>query len=140
MVTAAKTISQVAAHMSIAFGLAYALTGSVALGGVAALIEPVINVMLLPLHEKLWVALRRRLGSGRFGLGAVAAEKISQTGMHMAVAFGVIYWATGSMASGGLLALLEPICNVTVLPFHDRLWERLRRRLDVRGAAMPSHA
>ena len=60
MFTAIKTFSQVCTHMSIAFGLAYLLTGSLALGGLAAIIEPVINVGLLPWHEKAWHAICRR--------------------------------------------------------------------------------
>ena len=135
MFTAIKTFSQVCTHMSIAFGLAYLLTGSLALGGLAAVIEPIINVGLLPWHEKAWHALRRRHAASRLGLAARAGEKVSQTGLHMGVAFGAMYWATGSMAFGGLLAVVEPICNVIVLPFHDRLWERERRRLESRGAA-----
>lgn len=134
MLTAAKTFSQVVTHMSIAFGLAYLLTGSLALGGLAAIIEPVINVALLPLHEKLWHAIRRRHAHSRIGVAALAGEKLSQTGMHMGVAFGVLYWATGSAAFGGLLAVVEPICNVIVLPYHDRLWEKLRIRLEQRDA------
>ena len=134
MLTAAKTFSQVVTHMSIAFGLAYLLTGSLALGGLAAIIEPVINVALLPLHEKLWHAIRRRHAHSRIGMAALAGEKLSQTLMHMGVAFAVMYWATGSAAFGGLLAVVEPICNVIVLPFHDRLWERFRTRLEQRNA------
>ena len=123
MFTAIKTFSQVCTHMSIAFGLAYLLTGSLALGGLAAIIEPVINVALLPWHEKAWHAIRRRHAASRLGLAALAGEKLSQTAMHMGVAF------------GGLLAVVEPICNVIVLPFHDRLWEKVRFRLENRGAA-----
>ena len=134
MLTAAKTFSQVVTHMSIAFGLAYLLTGSLALGGLAAIIEPVINVALLPLHEKLWHAIRRRHAHSRIGMAALAGEKLSQTCMHMGVAFGVLSWATGSAAFGGLLAVVEPICNVIVLPYHDRLWEKLRARLEQRDA------
>ena len=134
MLTAAKTFSQVVTHMSSAFGLAYLLTGSLALGGLAAIIEPVINVALLPLHEKLWHAIRRRHAHSRIGVAALAGEKLSQTCMHMGVAFGVLYWATGSAAFGGLLAVVEPICNVIVLPYHDRLWEKLRTRLEQRDA------
>jgi len=128
--TAMKTFSQVVTHMSIAFGLAYLLTGSLALGGLAAIIEPVINVALLPLHEKAWHAVRHHYAGTRLALAALAGEKISQTAMHMGVAFTVIYYATGSMAFGGLLAILEPICNVIVLPLHDDLWKRLRVKLD----------
>jgi len=132
MLTAMKTFSQVITHMSIAFGLAYLLTGSLALGGLAAIIEPVMNVALLPLHEKLWHAIRQR--HAHMGVAALAGEKLSQTLMHMGVAFAVMYWATGSAAFGGLLAVVEPICNVIVLPFHDRLWERIRTRLEQRSA------
>lgn len=135
MFTAIKTFSQVCTHMSIAFGLAYLLTGSLALGGLAAIIEPIINVALLPWHEKAWHAIRRRYAASRLGFAALAGEKLSQTALHMSVAFGVMYWATGSMAFGGLLAVVEPICNVIVLPFHDRLWEKARFRLDGRGTA-----
>ncbi len=61
MVTAAKTTSQIGMHMGVAFGLMYALTGSVTYGGVAAILEPVCNVLLLPLHDKLWEKIRRRV-------------------------------------------------------------------------------
>lgn len=133
MVTAAKTVSQVLTHMSIAFGLAYWLTGSVAFGGLAAIIEPVINVMLLPLHQKAWAMAAQRASSSSVRYTALVAEKISQTGMHMGVAFAVMYWATGSIAFGGLIAVLEPICNVVVLPFHDKAWAILRERIESRN-------
>jgi uncharacterized membrane protein len=119
---AAKKISQVSAHMGIAFGLMYVLTGSVAFGGLAAVLEPVINVVLLPFHERAWHALRKRFASRRLAL--TAAEKVSQTLMHALVAFATLYAATGSLAFGGLAAVLEPIINVIALPFHDRLFDR----------------
>lgn len=133
MVKAAKALSQVITHTAIAFGLTYTLTGSIALGGLAAIIEPVLNVALLPWHEKAWHALRQRRGAS---LALVAFEKISQTAMHMSIAFGLMYWATGSMAFGGLIAVLEPICNVILLPFHDRYWDRMLARRPVRAAAL----
>ncbi|NYT60193.1 DUF2061 domain-containing protein [Alcaligenaceae bacterium] len=54
------------------------------------------------------------------------AQKTSQVGLHMTVAFGITYAATGSVATGGLAAVLEPICNVLLLPLHDQLWSKLR--------------
>ncbi|WP_342119134.1 DUF2061 domain-containing protein [Pseudoduganella sp. OTU4001] len=122
MAIAAKKMSQVTTHMGIAFGLMYLLTGSVAFGGLAAVLEPVINVALLPYHERGWHALRARFAARRLAL--LAAEKASQTVMHAGVAFGMMYAATGSLAFGGLAAVLEPIINVIALPFHDRLFER----------------
>ena len=65
MVIAAKSASQVLLHMAVAFGVMYALTGSLAFGGIAAVIEPVVNVVLLPLHERLWRRVRRRLAARR---------------------------------------------------------------------------
>ena len=56
------------------------------------------------------------------------AQKSSQVLLHMAVAFAVTYWFTGSVAVGGLAALIEPICNVLILPLHDRVWMRIRHR------------
>ena len=61
MVTAAKTTSQLGMHMGVAFGIMYVFTGSLALGGVAAVVEPVINVTLLPLHDKLWERIRAKV-------------------------------------------------------------------------------
>jgi uncharacterized membrane protein len=53
----------------------------------------------------------------------------------MGVAFVTMYVVTGSFAFGGLAAILEPICNVVVMPLHDKLWERIRARADARQAA-----
>ncbi len=59
-----------------------------------------------------------------------AAKTASQIGMHMGVAFGLMYAITGSLTYGGVAAILEPICNVILLPFHDRLWEKIRSRVE----------
>ena len=128
MVVAKKT-SQVITHMVIAFAIAYALTGSIMFSGLAIVIEPVINVLLLPFHEKAWQGIRARARSERERYTRLAAEKLSQTGMHMAIAFAVIYCATGSLAFGGIAAILEPVCNVLLLPIHDRFWDRLELRI-----------
>ena len=129
MVVAAKKTSQVITHMAIAFAIAYALTGSVLFSGMAIIIEPVINVLLLPFHEKAWARIRARARTERERYMRIAAEKLSQTGMHMAIAFAVIYCATGSLAFGGIAAILEPVCNVLLLPIHDRFWDRLEVRV-----------
>ncbi|MBZ2207656.1 DUF2061 domain-containing protein [Massilia soli] len=129
MVTAAKTFSQVVTHMSIAFTVTWAMTGSAALGGVAALLEPLVNVALLPLHEHGWKRLRAAIAALQDNARtALLAERLSQTALHTVVAFGVMYAASGSLALGGMAALLEPVINVLVLPYHDRAWERLRAR------------
>lgn len=129
MFTAAKRVSQVVTHMGIAFGLAATMSGSVLLGGLAVIIEPIINVILLPFHEKAWEAKVHRAETERARYLLLAAEKLSQTALHASVAFGVMWAVTGSMALGGLAALVEPVCNVIVLPFHDRLWDTMRARM-----------
>ncbi len=68
-----------------------------------------------------------------------AAKTVSQVAMHMTVAFAVMYVATGSIALGGVAAVVEPICNVMLLPLHDKMWERIRARVEARKAA-PSDA
>lgn len=129
MVIAARTVSQVVTHMGIAFCIMFFLTGSVAFGGLAALLEPVINVALLPLHQRAWARVRaQQFQPPRAAL--LSAEKLSQVSMHMGVAFAVMFWATGSVAFGGLAAVFEPICNVLLLPSHDRVWERIGRGLN----------
>lgn len=61
MVTAARTTSQVLLHMGVAFGVMWGATGSVAFGGVAAVVEPLCNVALLPLHDRLWAHIQATL-------------------------------------------------------------------------------
>lgn len=123
--------SQVITHMAIGFAIAYAFTGSVALGGLAVIIEPMLNVLLLPFHERAW-ARRVHASSGQRRYLMLSLEKISQTAMHAAVAFLVLFFATGSVAFGGMAAVLEPICNVVLMPLHDRLWDNAQ---NVGGAA-----
>jgi uncharacterized membrane protein len=65
MVTAAKTTSQIAVHMGVAFATMYVITGSFAVGGIAAVIEPICNVIIMPLHEKLWERIRARVNARR---------------------------------------------------------------------------
>ncbi|MCU0896941.1 MAG: DUF2061 domain-containing protein [Burkholderiales bacterium] len=50
----AKTLSFGAVHMSVAFGVGYAMTGSAAVGGALALVEPLVNTVAYFFHEKLW--------------------------------------------------------------------------------------
>lgn len=64
----------------------------------------------------------------------IAAKTLSQISLHMGVAFGVMYVFTGSFALGGVAAVLEPICNVILLPMHDRIWEKIGRRIAAKKA------
>lgn len=129
----ARKSSQVITHMAIGFAIAYAFTGSLALGGLAVLIEPVLNVLMLPFHERAW-ARKVHGATGQRRYLMLSLEKISQTAMHAGVAFLVMFFATGSMAFGGMAALLEPVCNVLLMPLHDKLWDNMQAGRDIQAA------
>jgi uncharacterized membrane protein len=69
-----------------------------------------------------------------------AAKTTSQIAVHMVVAFATMYLVTGSVAFGGLAAILEPVCNVIVMPFHEKLWARIRERIEQKKVAVAAHA
>ena len=50
----AKTITYLAIHLCIGFTVAYLFTGSVAVAGGIALVEPCVNAVAFFIHEKLW--------------------------------------------------------------------------------------
>ena len=47
-----KTLTFAALHFTVAFSVAYLLTGSILIGGLMALIEPAINTVVFFFHEK----------------------------------------------------------------------------------------
>ncbi|MCE5364835.1 DUF2061 domain-containing protein [Pseudomonas sp. GLN_6] len=49
-----KTLTFTLMHFCIAFGVTYALTGSVAASGLVAAIEPLCNSVGFYFHEKVW--------------------------------------------------------------------------------------
>ena len=44
--------------------------------------------------------------------------------LHFCIAFTVAYLLTGSLLTGGLIALIEPACNTVAFYFHERLWNK----------------
>ncbi|GIX21824.1 MAG: membrane protein [Gammaproteobacteria bacterium] len=53
-----KTCTFAVLHVTVAFLVVWALSGSPWVGGAAALVEPLCNTVVYFLHEKLW--MRRR--------------------------------------------------------------------------------
>jgi uncharacterized membrane protein len=49
-----KTASFATLHFAVAFGVAYALTGSIAIATGIGLIEPLANTVAFFCHERLW--------------------------------------------------------------------------------------
>ncbi|MBY8824775.1 DUF2061 domain-containing protein [Sphingomonas colocasiae] len=60
----AKTLTYLALHLTIGFSVAYVLTGSLAIAGGIALIEPCINAVAFFFHEKAWKRMGQRRTAG----------------------------------------------------------------------------
>jgi uncharacterized membrane protein len=57
-----KTGTYLVLHLLVGFTIAYLLTGSVAIAGGIALIEPLANAVVFYFHEKAWRGALRRPG------------------------------------------------------------------------------
>lgn len=55
-----KTCTFAVLHFSVAFSVAYLLTGSLVVGGTLALLEPAINTVVFYFHEKMWAKAENR--------------------------------------------------------------------------------
>lgn len=51
-----KTITFAIMHFSIAFIVTYLISGNLVLGGLIAIIEPMVNTLGYFVHEKIWHA------------------------------------------------------------------------------------
>jgi uncharacterized membrane protein len=62
-----KTGTYLTIHLTVGFTVAYLMTGSMALAGGIALIEPMINAVAFFFHEQAWKKIQARppQGSGR---------------------------------------------------------------------------
>ena len=49
-----KTTSFAVVHFLVAFSVGYLMTGSIAIGGAIAVVEPLCNTVAYYLHEKIW--------------------------------------------------------------------------------------
>jgi uncharacterized membrane protein len=53
-VTTMKIATYGAMHLGVAFGVAWALTGDVAIAGAIALVEPAVQTLAYAIHERAW--------------------------------------------------------------------------------------
>jgi uncharacterized membrane protein len=65
-----KTFTFAALHFTVAFTVAYLLSGSFLVGGAIALVEPTINSIAYFFHEKLWERIRARRGGEPLAVAA----------------------------------------------------------------------
>ena len=49
-----KTFTFAVLHFSVAFGVAYVLTGSLGISSAVAFVEPMVNTVAFYFHEKAW--------------------------------------------------------------------------------------
>ncbi|MCT6699626.1 DUF2061 domain-containing protein [Rheinheimera sp. 4Y26] len=55
-----KTLTFALMHFSIAFTVAYLLSGDMLIGGLIALVEPAVNTIGYVFHEKIWQRLQQQ--------------------------------------------------------------------------------
>jgi uncharacterized membrane protein len=60
-----KTLSFATLHFAVAFSVAYALTGSIAIATGIGLIEPVANTVAFYFHERAWRRVDGRSAAGK---------------------------------------------------------------------------
>ena len=115
-----KTLTFAMLHFTIAFTIAYLLTGDILLGSLIAMIEPSVNTVAFYFHEKAWShihPIKTRQQNTRLKTASFAC-------VHFSVAFGVVYLLTGDAFVGGVMALLEPSVNTMAYYFHEKVWLR----------------
>ncbi|MGF1725236.1 DUF2061 domain-containing protein [Photobacterium nomapromontoriensis] len=115
-----KTISFAVIHFTVAFTVAYLLTGDILLGSLIAMIEPMVNTVAFYFHEKAWQT--QILKKSHFS--APASKTISFAVVHFSVAFSVVYLLTGDILIGSVMAMIEPCINTVAYYFHERIWQR----------------
>lgn len=54
-----KTMTFAIVHFAVAFTVAWLLTGDVVIGGLVALVEPMVNTVAYFFHEKVWDRVRK---------------------------------------------------------------------------------
>ncbi|MGD2171148.1 MAG: DUF2061 domain-containing protein [Gammaproteobacteria bacterium] len=53
-----KTATFAAVHFSVAFSVAYLISGDPLVGGAIALVEPAVNTLAYHFHERVWNRIR----------------------------------------------------------------------------------
>jgi uncharacterized membrane protein len=66
--TELKTATFACIHFAVAFSVGWIVTGSPVIGGVLALIEPMVNTVAFYLHERVW---QRFCATSRLPSGAI---------------------------------------------------------------------
>ncbi|WP_194438420.1 DUF2061 domain-containing protein [Vibrio fluminensis] len=119
-----KTLTFASIHFTIAFTVAYLLTGDILIGSMIAMLEPSVNTVAFYFHELVWNKTHALQNLAR-------NPKIKTTSfavVHFSVAFGVVYLLTGDAFVGGIMAAIEPTINTCAYYFHEKVWLRKQER------------
>ncbi|WP_407332160.1 DUF2061 domain-containing protein [Enterovibrio sp. 27052020O] len=115
-----KTMSFAAIHFTVAFTVAYLLTGDILIGSLIAMVEPMVNTVAFYFHEKAWDSSRlKRTMNNNPG-----RKTASFAVVHFSVAFGVVYLLTGDILIGSVMAMIEPCINTMAYYLHERVWQK----------------
>ncbi|USD32234.1 MULTISPECIES: DUF2061 domain-containing protein [Vibrio] len=120
-----KTLTFAALHFTIAFTVAYLLTGDILIGSLIAMIEPMVNTVAFYFHEQVWHTSPRL----KKHQSATTLKTTSFAVVHFSVAFSVAYLLTGSWLVGGVMATIEPSINTLAYYFHERVWQHRQTSL-----------
>ncbi|OEE51419.1 hypothetical protein A1OS_06070 [Enterovibrio norvegicus] len=115
-----KTLSFAVIHFTVAFTVAFVLTGDILLGSLIAMVEPMVNTVAFYFHEKAWESkmLKNALR------GNPGRKTASFAAVHFSVAFTVVYLLTGDILVGSLMAMIEPCINTMAYYFHEKVWQK----------------
>jgi len=58
-----KTMSFAAVHFTVAFTVAYLMSGNLLVGGAIALVEPLVNTVAYHFHEQVWNRVKNAGGA-----------------------------------------------------------------------------
>jgi len=97
-----KTLTFASIHFTIAFTVAYLLTGDILIGSMIAMKSR---------------SLQRLAQSAKVKTTSFAV-------IHFSVAFSVVYLLTGDAFVGGIMAAIEPTINTCAYYFHEKVWLR----------------
>ena len=74
-----KTLTFAILHFSVAFSVAYALTGSIGISSTVALVEPIVNTIVFYFHEKVWQRIEAKRRAKRGLQAALLADSKPKT-------------------------------------------------------------
>ena len=115
-----KTLTFASIHFTIAFSVAYILTGDILIGSLIAMIEPMVNTVAFYFHERLWQSVTYL----KKQYTATGLKTPSFAMVHFSVAVSVAYLLSGSWLVWRTDGRCRAGINTLAYYFHERIWQR----------------